>query len=362
MSYKNWIFVLNNYTVDTESMMQVSHSEVTYIVYGHEVGESGTPHLQGYLELDKKRTLNSVKKLFGVNSLHLEPRAGTQKQAVDYAIKDGNDIYERGTPAPSVGRPPVIKNQNKILVYKDQIKQGLGTFADHPDASFHLLKHAQMYVSLTESPRKTSTKPHVTWLWGPTGTGKTLRAWKAAENMGLEPYLKSGNGKWFDGYDAHRFVIFDDFRDSHVEFGFLLRLLDRYPLRVELKGSSRQWKADTIFITSPLPPHECYATMQATDKYDRIDQLLRRIDVIEHVTTLDASLIEAPQPPKGGVKRDNEPTDDYSPATYKYLLPVRRFSGLPPLPRSPLVLGDCQSPGPTHPSQTQEWAPPPGCD
>ena len=101
--------------------------------------------------------------------------------------------------------------------------------------------------------------------------------------MGLEPFIKSGSYRWFDGYDAHRFVIFDDFRDSQCEFSFLLRLLDRYPLRVEIKGGTRQWKPHTIVITSPMPPEETYQTMQQNDRYDKIQQLIRRIDITEHV-------------------------------------------------------------------------------
>lgn len=355
MSYKNWIFTLNNYTEDTESLMQVSHPEVVYMVYGHEIGESGTPHLQGYFELDKKRTLNSVKKIFGVLTLHLENRRGTQEDAINYAIKDGNDIYERGEKAKSTGRPTADKTKNKVLQFKSEVKAGLNSFADHPEASFHLLKHAQLYMSLTESPRSRTVAPFVSWYYGPTGTGKTLRAFKEATDKGLEPYVKSGNGKWFDGYDGHTFVIFDDFRDSHIEFGFLLRLLDRYPLRVELKGSSRQWKATRIVITSPLPPKECYMHMQATDKYDRIEQLLRRINEVVEINSFDENLLtekEDPQTPQGGLKRIDINTPDL-------ITPPRVL--FPVVPRSPPVLRqkarfleDFVCPHPTQ-SPTQIW-------
>lgn len=344
-------------------MLQVSHEECTYIVYGKEVGESNTPHLQGYMEFSKRMSIRAIKKLFDVERIHLEVRKGTQEQAIAYCLKENGEKYERGTKR-SIGRPAATKKvANKVKEFLPLIREkGLREFAAHEDASFHLLKHAQLCMSLNESPRDRNIPKEVFWWWGPTGTGKTLRAVKMAEDRGIEYFMKSGSGRFFDGYDGQKFVILDDFRDCQYEFSMLLKLLDVYPLRVEVKGSSRQWKADTVIITAPMPPDECYKNMQMTDKHDKIQQLLRRITNIEHITTFDASLIEAPQPPKGGVKRENEPTDDYSPATYNYLLPVRRFSGLPPLPRSPLVLGDCQSPGPTHPSQTQEWAPPPGCD
>lgn len=361
----NYCFTLNNYSIDEESLLQVSHDEVLFIVYGHEVSDSGTPHLQGYFELAKRQSVAQVKKLFSVPRLHLEPRRGTQAQAISYCEKDGNDIYRRGTPKSS-GRPKSVVSKNKILPFVDEIRsRGLSSFAAHPEASFHLLKHAKEFVSLTESPRKRSVKPEVFWLHGPTGTGKTLRCFQHAERLGVEPFVKSGASRWFDGYDGHSFVIFDDFRDSHLEFGFLLRLLDRYPLRVEVKGSSRQWKPSIIYITSPSPPEEMYKAMQSTDRYDKISQLIRRIDHVIHVTELP------PSPPPSSPSSSSSIVlpkllDPVSPIRMMYpveisspfaLTPNPRFSHTPPRRRlfdSQTPLNRCPARR-SLPSPTQLW-------
>ncbi len=63
-----------------------------------------------------------------------------------------------------------------------------------------------------------------------------------------------------------------------MKFQYLLKLLDRYPFRVEVKGGFRQFRSDLIIITCPKPPEECY--MEAGED---IDQLLRRIDTIEEM-------------------------------------------------------------------------------
>lgn len=350
MAAKNWVFTLNNYSIDEESQMQVSHPEVTFIVYGHEVGENGTPHLQGYVELSKRMSVQQLKRMFDVPRLHLEVRRGTQRQAIDYCKKDGNDIYERGTPSTGPGRPTAAKN--KLLPFIPLVKHSLSEFASHPEASFHLLRHAKEYVSLCESPRKRTDPLTVRWYWGPTGSGKTRRAFDEAEAAGIEPFVKSGNFKWFDGYEGHQFVIFDDFRDAHCEFGWLLRLLDIYPLTVEIKGGTRQWKPKTVVITSPMPPEECYRTMQATDKYDKISQLLRRITIVEHITEY-----KGPQTPQGGLNISSK--ELITPP--KFLYPVTRSPACQDLPRPqhPLLLlnllqEDCQSP-PQVPSPTQDW-------
>lgn len=366
----NYCFTLNNPTLDEESFLQVTLEEVVYITYGRETGESGTPHLQGYLELSKKMSVVALKKLLKNPRLHLEARRGTQAQAIEYCHKDDADPYSRGTKK-ATGRPKVVSSKNKILPYVADIKgQGLSTFASHPDASFHLLKHAKEFVSLTESPRSRSIKPFVSWYHGPTGTGKTLRAFNEADEKGLVPYVKSGASKWFDGYDGDSFVIFDDFRDSHLEFGFLLRLLDRYPMRVELKGSSRQWKATRIIITSPSPPEECYKTMQATDRFDKISQLLRRIDEVVHVTRLPTPP-RTPSPKVPTPPRTPSPKllDSFSPIRMMYPVQIHSpFCITPNLPISEDAprrrLFDSQTPlrrcpaRPRLPSPTQLWVHP----
>lgn len=347
MSFKNWVFTLNNYSLDEESELQVTRAEVDYIIYGHEIGESGTPHLQGYVEFSKRVSLSNAKKILNCPRLHLEQRKGTQQQAIEYCKKDDTDIYERGIKTSS-GRPKATNDKNKLLPFLPLIKeQGLRGFANDANASFHLLKHAKEHMSITESPRPRNCKPFISWYWGATGTGKTKRAFDEAERNGIEPYIKSGNGKWFDGYDRHTFVIFDDFRDSHIEFGFLLRLLDRFPMRVEVKGASRQWKATRIIITSPMPPEECYRNMQMTDKYDKIQQLLRRLDEIVHITSLE----EDPQTPQGGLKRKAELI-----TPIKHYYPVCPASPLLPRPL-PQIQEIFESPAPTQ-SPTQDWTHP----
>lgn len=68
-------------------------------------------------------------------------------------------------------------------------------------------------------------------------------------------------------------MVFDDFRPQHLEFPFLLRLLDRYPLRVEVKGGTTTWSPRTIIITTPQDPTLTYFAHTRED----LAQLTRRI-------------------------------------------------------------------------------------
>lgn len=89
---RNWCFTINNY----EDVMQPLDfvPEDAFIAWQAEKGESGTPHLQGYIELPENSRLSALKKLHP--TAHWEPRRGTQKQALDYATKFEDETYVDG--------------------------------------------------------------------------------------------------------------------------------------------------------------------------------------------------------------------------------------------------------------------------
>lgn len=95
-----WCFTLNNYVADDETYLRsVIESDLcTYIVFGRETSESGTPHLQGYIELSTRKRMNQVKTLLGHDRFHLEPRRRNSNavRASSYCKKDGN-FEEFGT-------------------------------------------------------------------------------------------------------------------------------------------------------------------------------------------------------------------------------------------------------------------------
>jgi len=60
--------------------------EGKYWIIGREVGESGTPHLQGYVSLRKRRTFVYVRDKLS-NRCHLESSRGTARQNRDIALR-----------------------------------------------------------------------------------------------------------------------------------------------------------------------------------------------------------------------------------------------------------------------------------
>lgn len=89
---KYWCFTLNNYTDEQQESLRrkASDDNCTYLIFGRERGEQGTPHLQGYLELNTRKRLTTVKRWLGIRSIHLEKRRGTSQEASDYCEKEGD--------------------------------------------------------------------------------------------------------------------------------------------------------------------------------------------------------------------------------------------------------------------------------
>lgn len=87
---KHWVFTLNNPQPDDDGGLWLLPYE--YAVLGNEVGESGTPHIQGYVIFKKKYRLAQLK-AHSVQGgrCHWEPQSqySTPAQAADYCMKEG---------------------------------------------------------------------------------------------------------------------------------------------------------------------------------------------------------------------------------------------------------------------------------
>ena len=235
--------------------------------------------MQGYVEFTTQVGFNALKKRFP--KVHWEARKGTSTQAADYCRKEGTDIFEEG----SISKAGKRTDLDKVRAQLQGDDASLRTIVETA-TSTQSVRFAEIYLKFKEKQR--DFKPTVTWLYGPTGLGKTYRATMdaKAKGHGDDIHYQTDNCKWWDGYDGHKVVIIDDIRDTFCSYVRILNLLDRYPCRIECKGGSRQFLARHIYITSPNHPAQTWATIE--DK----EQLLRRLDNIEQIISLTQSIVE----------------------------------------------------------------------
>lgn len=241
-------------------------SDVRYLVFGRELcPTTGRQHLQGYIQFRNARRFNAVRGILPAGS-HIELAKGTPSQNRKYCVKDG-DYEEFGTTpsAANSGR----KLDERLAAVFTALQDGeshMELAREQPGlyVRFHagIMRTAEI---LRSNPR--TDRPTVYWFYGPTGSGKSRAVYDRFPGAFFKP-----PGQWWDGYDHQPVVCLDDFRPEDFPYHYLLRLLDYYPLLVQVKGGFRQFNSGIVCVTCPCRPSDLYVGLS-----EDVTQLERRV-------------------------------------------------------------------------------------
>lgn len=277
----NLVFTLNNYT--PEDLVWLKSEECLkhfkWLCFGKEVApETGTPHLQGAGVLKLQKVFNFFKNCKVFSRAHIEPMRKKPEDQEWYLKKEDPDFFEHGN-IPQPGKRTDLTRICERVYVEGATMRDLAKDADGRKAILLHSKGLTVLRNLVERPER--EPPVIYWLYGTTGTGKTKSAIQACTKIfGRYRYWMSHSGlRWFDRYDGQPGAILDDFRQSHCEFAFLLRLLDRNDFMVEIKGGHVDWVPQLIFVTTPEPIKSSFGDR---DRYGRLlqedlSQLSRRV-------------------------------------------------------------------------------------
>jgi len=239
------------------------------MLFGYEVGASGTPHLQGMTYLHKNnKTFAAFKEWMNAPTLHVE-QCFDIDAGIAYCKKDGN-FFEKGTPPQSKKTQGKNERLRWDLIVQNA-KQGRWDAID-PKVQVQQARNLDFIYNRELSNRQLVDTPHkMLWFYGPTGTGKSRKARQRYPNA----YLKMCN-KWWDGYRDEDVVLLEDFDKVHAVLVHHLKIWgDRYPFMSEVKGNSRKIRPVLIIVTSNYHPNQIW-----TDPAD-VEPILRRFDCIE---------------------------------------------------------------------------------
>lgn len=261
MSFRNFFITINNYS--EEEYNALYEMPCRYLVIGKEVGKKcGQPHIHACLVFENARSWKKMKSLFP--RARIEKMKGSPEEARTYCVKDG-DYVEKGD-CPKQGK------RNDIVFVMDMVQEGLNMRQMLPEVSnFQTIRIAETVMKYYEVPR--DYKPIVKWFWGATGTGKTEMAFKMFKDE--DYYVCMDTGQWWEGYDGQENIIIDELREDFMKYPQLLKLLDRYEYRIQVKGSSRQFKGRNIIITSHFHPYDLFQYVS-----EDLGQLYRRLEGI----------------------------------------------------------------------------------
>ncbi len=275
-----WCFTINNPTVNQGILR--SHIEAPphfrYGVFQLEKSASGTPHFQGYLEFKMSMRFNTIKNLIGGNP-HIEPRKGTRDRCRDYCMKHCEGCFKDTTHTVDVrlAGPWEFGNyaaggagtRNDIAEIADQFKAGkrIHDIAnEYPSVYVRYHKGLEKLYALMQSKR--TAIPSVTLIYGKTGLGKTHMIMEGMDDV----FKKDGCDQWFDGYASEKILLIDDFagKKSRIALSFMLNLLDRYQVRLPVKGSFVELQAKHVFVTTNIHPRMWYDYEDREEHYNAL--------------------------------------------------------------------------------------------
>ncbi|QMW68902.1 replication-associated protein [Crucivirus-429] len=292
-------FTLNNYTPAEVKAIRGDTTHYKWLCYGEEVGESGTPHLQGAFSVNGSSSIAyaTLHTYPGMARASFRKSIGTFQQNIDYCFKGdlSHDAYMTGGKrqhpdwgrnavtffsgkAPEPGKSHKLREAANLIISGAKVEELART--EEFASTVVQYNRGLLYVEACNVPPRLRP-PAIFWLYGKTGFGKTRCSMRFATRDGS--FWKSGgnstigsNLRWFDGYNGQRVAICDDFRGKGLRFDFLLNLLDRYAFRVEFKSGSVPWVPHVIFITTPKSIED---TFEERNKHrpEDITQLTRRV-------------------------------------------------------------------------------------
>nr|UOF82128.1 rep protein [Cressdnaviricota sp.] len=253
---RRWCFTWNNYTeLDYGSIREsrtLERGNVRYLIVGRETAATGTRHLQGYVEFSKPTRLAACKRALGGESIHLEVARGTRDQCIEYCKKEDQSPFEYGSRA-SGGQG----KRTDLASVVESVKSGASLrdiCEGHGESFIKYSRGIEKLLGVLAMPRDFPT--NFIWRWGITGTGKSRDTYAESQGLcnGRVAWLSDVSLKWFDPIKPDsRGIVLDEF-DGTCSLAFLLRVLDRYPLNVPVKGGFVEFRARWVFITSQFRP------------------------------------------------------------------------------------------------------------
>lgn len=251
---------------------------IDYAVFQHEVGAQGTPHFQGFIQFSKKVRLSQLKKVIAGNAniWHWESAKGTASQARAYCMKD--DTRSPGTQPYEIGDwedDATTKGERTDLKSAIQRLKETGSLAavaeSHPVEVVKFNRGLQYLANFRSIPEP-DTPPTIRLYYGPAGCGKSRLARQLPPNYRL--YVKPVDPNfWFDNYDQEEVVLLDDFngRDC-IKLVLLLQLLDRYVVRLPVKGGFVLFRPREVRITTNIHPSLWYDFSGRQEQYAAIER------------------------------------------------------------------------------------------
>lgn len=249
MCYQARYWAFTDFKMMNWSSIYDDNANVKYIKVGNEIApETGREHKQGFLQLIKPRKYSWFRK--NLKGVDCSPAYSSIKSNIKYCEKDGK--YETFGETSDAGCRTDLDG-----LYK-KMKDGCSSWELlDQDASTYIKFHRGLERAKAlcdkrlRCQRRLELLNNIFVLKGKAGSGKTrlILDMFGDENVYILEPKKKNEALWFDGYDGEKILLIDEF-NGWIKYPKLLRILDIYKLRLNIKGG-HTWAAWTsVFITT----------------------------------------------------------------------------------------------------------------
>lgn len=248
---------------------------VRYCVGQLERGEEGRLHWQFFVYFTHAKTNSAAAAAIG-NGVHVEPIK--TKKEFQRVIRYCRKLDTREEGPYEWGLCPDQGARSDLKIVGDLLRRGFSIHSVATEYPGTFIQYHRGFGALVEELKEAKVEEREVYiLWGPTGTGKSHRAWtKYPDAYPLDTF------KWWDGYRGHETVICDEFQSIQIPITSFLRICDKWKCRLPIKGgyTNKKWKR--LILTSNTSPHHWGWDGGATES--QMDAFWRRITACYHVT------------------------------------------------------------------------------
>lgn len=275
---------------------------VDYACMSDEIATTGTPHTHVFFYRKGAIREDTIRRKFP--GVHFDNCYGSCQENRAYVAKEGKwaETEKAETSVPGTfeefGELPTEREEcaphNSDLIAAIEAGQSTAEIIrNRPKYVFRSNDIDTLRQTLTtERFMKENRDLNVTYIFGPTGVGKTrgiYAAHPAAEICRITNYGTPSNGIKFDAYHGHPVMVFEEFH-SQISLPDMLNFLDIYPLMLPARYSDRVACYTTVYLTSNIPlsaqyygeRHSSPATWAAF-----VRRIHRVIEYLEDGTTIE---------------------------------------------------------------------------
>jgi hypothetical protein len=232
--------------------------KITYMIFALERGESGTQHLQGYLQLSTRKKSLTMRNHFRALKGWVAAAKGSVEANVKYISKaplagpwviGAADAEQGGT---RTDLNECVEDMKKGLTFKSLV-------CKHPKVAIKYFGNMQkMSTFMDDRVRDYMTELYI--YTGIPGSGKSHKAmaegtqWLQEHGFNENVYFLSvpqkGQPLFWPGYNGQKVVVINDFYGEGINIDYFKNLIDKYPFTVNIKNSEAQFLARRVYVTS----------------------------------------------------------------------------------------------------------------